>query len=118
MGGPMKYLKFRKSLLIGLVVLFVISCSNQQPDVDIKAQINSLTNKEYGNVGTKGIKNPKIEDFKKFVLVVEIKNKQNFSDYQIVIPNLKNAINSNGGNRYFFGSEKMIRGKYQRSLCF
>jgi hypothetical protein len=41
----MKYLAFRKSLLIGLVVLFVIACSNQKPDVDIKAQINSLTKK-------------------------------------------------------------------------
>jgi hypothetical protein len=114
----MKYLTFRKSLSFSLVVLFLISCSNQKPDVDIKAQINSLTNKEYGNVGTKGIKNPKKEDFKKFVLVVEIKNKENFSDYQILLPDLKNAINSVGGDRYFFGSEKNDNGKSSKEFVF
>ena len=96
--------------LLFLFCLFSIlhittACSNQdEPITTIEAAISQLTEEEFESVGTHDLKNPQIDDFKKFTFNVEVDNvagqkvEFSFSD------SWKDAIDSfDATDRYWFG---------------
>lgn len=99
----------KKTLLTLLILFFVVGCSNTAhitPDINIKVTVSDLTTEEYSEVGTTGLINPSINDFKKLSLNIGVINESN-SEVKIDVPSIleiKNALNQNGEDRYWYGS--------------
>lgn len=97
-------------MLIYLSVLFLIAsaCNNsQEPQIIVEAVVSELNEDEYDYVGTKGLEDPRKEDFRKFTFNFEVKHATNalrkveFPERNIWKEAI-NTIDSNKG-RYWFG---------------
>ncbi|GAB6180911.1 hypothetical protein JCM14036_22300 [Desulfotomaculum defluvii] len=78
----------------------------QIPTVNIVAQVTHLSSKEYESVGTHGIKNPTIDDFRNFLFRVEIANGKDVTKKQIKVPGTQDFKNIMTRDRYWFGTVK------------
>lgn len=114
----MNYKNLNKLLWICIAILIVSACNNKQIETNIKAEIHTLTDAEFDYVGTKGIENPQKEDFREFVLLVETKNFKELSDYEVILPDFKEIINSIDGDRYWSGNGGNYNGKLNKEFVF
>ncbi|MEH6938843.1 hypothetical protein V7056_13420 [Bacillus sp. JJ664] len=101
-------------LIVSFIVFFQLvlltSCSNlpYEPKIKMDIIVRELTENEYSAVGTMGLSNPSIRDFKKIVFDFEMKNSNQITYRNINIPEhtiWKYKINSIDGDRYWFGNE-------------
>lgn len=77
----------------------------QTPKINIIAKVNHLSQNEFERIGTKGIQNPKIDDFRNFSLKIEITNGRNVTKKDLIVPNnymFKQILTS---DLYWFGNE-------------
>jgi hypothetical protein len=106
-------LKIINKVILSIIVFFQLvlltSCSNipYEPKIKMDIIVSELTKKESDVVGTNGLKNPSIHDFKKLVFDFEMKNSNQITYRNINIPEhpiWKFRINSIDGDRYWFGN--------------
>lgn len=78
--------------------------TDNTPKIKIAAEIRNLTQEEYSEVGTKGLDNPSIDDFRKFILNVEITDAKNVASKQFSVPDLNvlQAAIKKTGDRFWF----------------
>lgn len=111
-----------RTILVGAIlitILFVAGCQSktastttksqfqeQMPTVNIVAQVTHLSSKEYESVGTHGIENPTIDDFRNFLFRVEIVNGKDVTKKQFKVPGTQGFQNILTRDRYWFGSGK------------
>ena len=90
-------------ILILLGVGSLSAKSNISPQVDVVASISRLTQEDYERVGTNGINDPTIDDFRCFKLRVEIKNSKYVSNKELEVPEISNFKEVLTTDRYWFG---------------
>ncbi|MET3196493.1 hypothetical protein [Bacillus sp. OAE603] len=97
------------SFIIFFQLVLLTSCSNipYEPKIKMDIIVRELTKNEYSAVGTMGLNNPSIHDFKKIVFYFEMKNSNQITYRNVNIPEhtiWKYRINSIDGERYWFGN--------------
>lgn len=101
---------YRFIFLTFLIISFMMTgCGKKEtadPEVSLHFTVSKLTNEDYRSVGTYLIENPTIDDFRKVHLDVVMKNSDKITNRDIVIPNLKDTVNSTDTEtgRYWFGN--------------
>ncbi len=81
---------------------------DQTTTINIVAQVNHLSQKEFERVGTEGIKNPKIDDFRNFVLKVGIINGKSVREKELIVPSTSEFKQILTSKRLWFGNEVNI----------
>ncbi|WP_366923119.1 hypothetical protein MFMK1_003611 [Metallumcola ferriviriculae] len=84
-----------KRYLLGLLlmVLIVSGCGRfdlfTTPRINITARVSRLTQEEFESVGTAGIDNPSINDFRKLEFQVKISNSSHVTDKELEVPTVQ-----------------------------
>ena len=117
----------KKILIVILLLSLILPVSGcglrmneKDPMIAIGFVISDLTDEEFQYTGTHGIENASKQDFKKMEYKLDIKHSDKISDREIFIPNLKDAINSYGMERYWYGSSSIEdnSGENSSGNCF
>jgi hypothetical protein len=88
-----------------LIALTACHVKNEaDPLINITFSAAELSDEDYDSVGTAGQENPKKEDFKKIEFSLEVKQSDEITDRSIIVPDIKNLVNSKEPQRYWFGS--------------
>lgn len=108
-------MKLKPSLGILLLVSASLlgACSNEssalneeQPKVKVITKVSTLNNKEYREVGTEQLKNPKKDDFRKVNIELTLSGVDKIEEEKVVMPSYKkffNTIDKDELVRYWFG---------------
>lgn len=96
------------TLVVGLLtVLLVTACSkNEEPMIDVQLKVSPLSAKEYRELGTKELSNPKRTDFQKIEYKLRIENTNGTKNLKIHSYNdWKKALGeADHIQRYWFGN--------------
>ncbi|MDU9694127.1 hypothetical protein O0Q50_23365 [Priestia aryabhattai] len=108
-------MKFKPLLVIPLLMSASLlgACSNEsnasntdQPAAKVVTKVSTLSDKEYGEVGTDELKDPKKEDFRKVNIKVTLSEVDKIEKEKVDMPNYKkifNNIDKDEQTRYWFG---------------
>ncbi|QJX80216.1 hypothetical protein [Priestia megaterium] len=108
-------MKFKSFLVIPLLLSASLlgACSNEssasnekEPDVKVVTKVSSLSDKEYGEVGTDQLKNPKKDDFRKVTIELTLSEVDKIKKEKVDMPSYKkifNTIDKDEQTRYWFG---------------
>lgn len=121
--------KFIKNIVFILCAsLIITSCTTKQdkeePKISLKLNVVDLTEEEFKSVGTKKIENPTKDDFKNIEFKLEVKHSNKILNRKITIPGIKETINSQYEDRYWFGegdsqdNEEENFAKYSEKVIF
>ncbi|MDZ5471422.1 hypothetical protein SM124_06640 [Bacillus sp. 31A1R] len=111
-------------ILIIVMTILLVGCKHLEPNITFTAQVLNLSEEEYKSVGTKGIENPTIDDFKKMIINFEM-NAEGIEERKIKVPDeytWNEMINSLGDGRFMFGnwteqlSDERRDAKYSREI--
>ncbi|WP_461207154.1 M56 family metallopeptidase [Clostridium sp. DL1XJH146] len=99
-------------ILIGIIITLMtngnydIFNNDNSPKVNIGVEVRELTEDEFNRVGTAGLQNPAIDDFRILNLDVEISNANKINNKVLEVPELNNFedVLNKTGERYWFGS--------------
>ncbi|NDI33171.1 fructose-bisphosphate aldolase [Chengkuizengella sediminis] len=124
-----------KQILISLLyvitmLVLTVSCNYiEEPDISIEVQVSELSEEEFEHVGTYGLDNPSINDFRKFTFNLEMNHSYEITR-KIEFPSFwtdiwKKSIDSiDDKDRYWFGkghsqvNESEQFTKYYREFVF
>lgn len=99
--------KIIKIIVVLITLLSISACSTgkikDEPEISLKFNVSSPTDKEFQSVGTKELKNATKDDFKNIVFTLDVKHSNKISNRNISIPDIKNIANSYDRERYWFG---------------
>lgn len=100
--------KFIKTIVFILgISLILTNCTTEkvkeEPEISLKFNISDLTEEEFKLVGTKEVENPTKYDFKKIEFKLDVEHSNKISNRKIIVPNIKEVINSKYEERYWFG---------------
>lgn len=105
-----------QNILLSVCIIFAVAAGvlalsmflgvfQKEPVISIVAEVRSLSDKEYEEVGTKDVENPTKEDFKKFVFRLDVQHSRYVKNRHITVPIMQKPINSyDGRQRYWYGS--------------
>lgn len=91
----------------GYLLLTAVACSNtEQPNITVEVVISKLSEEQFEVIGTNGLENPKIDDFRKLTFNFKMEHTPGIS-HKVEIPedtSWKQSINSiDEIDRYWFG---------------
>lgn len=91
---------------IFLCLFFLTACNKPEPNLEIKAKVSPISSEEYSSVGTKGLDEPKKDDFKVFDFSFKMDHSDAVNNRQVqIFENWRNTINGiDGIERYWYGS--------------
>ena len=100
--------KFIKTIVFILgISLIVTACTakkdKEEPKISLKFNVSDLAEEEFKSVGTKELEKPTKDDLKKFEFKLDIEHSNKISNRKITVPNIKEIINSQYEDRYWFG---------------
>jgi beta-lactamase regulating signal transducer with metallopeptidase domain len=108
--NPWKWSVMAFIIVLGIIIIGMtdgynnILKINNSPMISVAAEIRKLTLKEFSEVGTTGLQNPTINDFRKIVLKAEITNVKNVISKEFNVPDLyviQDALKSTG-DRFWY----------------
>ncbi len=81
----------------------LIACNEEKetPDIQVQAYVKDLTENEYSQVGTSGIENPAIGDFKKLYISI---NAYNIMDRTIIFPSMRDVRDMLTSDIWWYGN--------------
>ncbi len=81
----------------------LVACSHgkEKPDIQVQASLKSLTEKEYTQVGTAGIEQPVIDDFKRLYIQIDA---QNITNRTIYFPSVQEVSSLLTLDIYWYGN--------------
>lgn len=85
-------------------VLAAFQVKEKKPELQLLVTLRDLTNKEYSDVGTSEIVNPTINDFKKLIFKLNIKNTKN---RKITFPTQNKLSTLFSDDEYWFGGYRI-----------
>lgn len=93
-------------LLSIAVILLLTACSkeNDEPNINISAEILNVTDKEFKYIGTEGIDNPSKSDFKTFNFTLDVRNLKKVKNRKIIVPDFETLFNNYKDSLYWFGN--------------
>lgn len=96
-------------MLTAMIFLSLFACSkeNNEPNVDITAEIISVTDQQFQGIGTSGIKDPAREDFKIFTFKLDEENSKNIKNRKILVPDFKKIFADTKDDLYWFGNSSI-----------
>ncbi|WLR51880.1 fructose-bisphosphate aldolase [Bacillus tianshenii] len=94
-------------LFLSILLLMTSACNNSEKQkIIIEAAVSELSEEEFEYVGTRGLDNPAIEDFRKFTFHVEVEHSPK-AKRKVELPthnSWREAINTiDNKDRYWFG---------------
>lgn len=100
--------KFIKTIVFILgISLSVTACTikkdKEEPKISLKFNVSDLAEEEFKSLGTKELEKPTKGDFKKIEFKLGIEHSNKISNRKIIVPNIKEIINSQYEDRYWFG---------------
>lgn len=100
--------KFIKTIVFILgVSLIITACTTkedkEEPKISLKFNASDLTEEEFKSVGTKALENPTKDDFKNIAFKLDVEHSNKISNRKITVPSIKEIINSQYEDRYWFG---------------
>lgn len=108
-------MKLKSFLVIPLVMSASLlgACSNEssasnaeQPEAKVVTKVSPLSDKEYREVGTEQLKNPKKDDFRKVKIELTLSEVDKIEKEKVDMPSYKkifNTIDKDEQTRYWFG---------------
>jgi len=95
------------SAIILSIALIITACRTSQvklnPEIKLKINVSSLTDKEFQSVGTKELGNATKNDFKNIEFTLDVKHSNKILKRKITIPDIRKIANSYDRERYWFG---------------
>lgn len=93
-------------MITTMILLSLSACSkkNNEPNVDITAEIISVTDQQFQGIGTLGIKDPAREDFKIFTFKLDEENSKNIKNRKVLVPDFKKIFKDTKDGLYWFGN--------------
>lgn len=86
--------------------LILMSCTTKEDKegakISLTFNVSTLTEEEFKLVGTKGLENPTGNDFKNIEFKLEVDHSGKVSNRKIIVPSIKEIINSKYEDRYWF----------------
>jgi hypothetical protein len=91
-------------LLLMLMSMLMFKSPVEDPEINVSFHVTDLSEEEYDSVGTTGLNNPQIQDFKKVNFSFEFKQSDNIVSRNLSIPDIPAILRSKDETRYWYGS--------------
>lgn len=89
--------------ILGISLIITACTAKEEPKISLKLNVSDLTEEEFKSVGTTKLENPIKDDFKNIEFKLDVEHSNKISNRKITIPSVKEIINSQYKDRYWFG---------------